>query len=471
MFVIKDLPVANEFPSSDLSAYMANAFQALIKVSNDVYDKSNINFTIKTPEGEINYNQLKMALEELASMQLPSAYEAACMTEIIHLTRQAETELNLEPSQISIPVTELLAAKATKQMLQLDENVNLEQIYTDLKELFGETTPLVKQENYLPGADFRRLPNYRALGINREAGFATDEEIVAFKGQTRADGSPVGASDFFSTGALLANNDLIEDRSMRIPALEMARLGSMLEIRAKGSDYNHEFKAEDCTFRIIAPKIGTDLNIKLNSRLGNTVKEPYTGLSARLLFPITEGKAQKDAVEDVRRGLLQDLSITPLFDAYTCGSCGELSISDVQLLDGKVTVIKLANVKDKRMLDLREHYKVIFRIPEPAVLGSFVYYESHVLSSENGILSISPMDIPIKDGTKVMCKMEMLPIMFAGGYMPRYCSVHGLQGWIDEYDTAVVANVCNIRGLMNVAFASSGAIKDARIVLDPDVAV
>lgn len=320
-------------------------------------------------------------------------------------------------------------------------------------------------------ADLRPYPNFSRLGIGRPAGVATEEEIAPFRGQTKPDNSPVGPEDFFSSGCVLADNDLIEDRSLIIPAVELGRLKAILDLRAKGSDEDHAFRAGDCHFRLVAPSIGTDPDTLLNQHnplLGN---EPFTALVARAIFPIVEDDlAQKAAVERARRGLFQDLSITPAVGSYTCGNCGEMAIEAVERMDSAIVALKI-NMSDaaKEMADCLSGCCFVLRTPAE-LPGGYVYRDLRISGiSEEGIVSVEPFeDSRIGSDTVAMLKMESLSLFFGVGVL-RYCPAHGLQGGRHTDGSRVVARVTDLSGLLNVGQVSAGAINSARIVLDPSI--
>jgi hypothetical protein len=431
---------------------------------------------IREPDGEVNYAALKQLLAELSSdARYPAVYQVAIRAELINLMRQAEEALGVDDRTSDLMVDADLMGKMLFNAMreQAAEQEGLKAAYEEIRALLEPSVQKTElASNYLPGADFRRLPNFRKLGITERAGPISEEELTTyFKGQTRPDGTPVTVDDFYGVPIVLANNDLIEDRSLRIPALELMRLAAMMELRLKSSDFNHDFEVEDSTFTVIKPRLGFDPSIPLNHRLGDSVQEPYTALVAKAVFPITTGGQQLEMVERVRRQLLRFVSITPLLDSYTCSKCAERQIVKSQYMDGKLVAIQLEPCPDKTMTDVHEYYKVVIRMPDRAVVGGFSYYELQVLNSEGDVMALQPSPLQLTDGAVVMTRMEILPIMFGAGFSPRYCAMHGLQGWVGDDGCPVAANVTNIRGLLNVALASSGAIKDAMLVLDPDTTV
>jgi hypothetical protein len=444
--------------------------------------EQDLKFPVLELDGTPNLYKVKKALSDLNEAPIPTAYKASIRCELLAMQREIETELGeyrsadvIDPSYLETLTIQQLDAhigSETSEPPDSKRGVVWSDSYTSGNPTYGPT-------NFSEGTqsnDMRPYPDFRKLGIDRPAGPATDDEIKWAKGHTKIDGSPVHTDDFFSAGALLANNDLIEDRYIQIPSLELARIGSILEHRAKGSDENHDFTVHGAHFRVVNPKIGVDLNVNQNQHSVLRNIEPYTALIGRAVFPLAEqDQDQIAAVEKARRGLISDLSMTPSIDALTCGLCYEKMIEDVHEINGKVHALKVRDLDEGPKAAGSpewQYFKVIIRSPHEAHVGGYKYTEREVLGYKDGIMSMEPFPNPgIKPTAVVMHKMQAIPMMFGmfGAQSPKYCPMHGLQGGISRDGRRVVALATNVLGLINVAAVSAGAINDSRLVLDPDV--
>jgi len=357
-------------------------------------------------------------------------------------------------------------------------NIDIEQAPPFLRQMFANTSATPKKMNLEGGVienDYRPLPNFRALGITRKAGPAIESEMKAFTGQTKLNGEPVGPEDFFSSGAVLANIDIIPHLMAFIPPVELGRIGTILQTRSKKSDQNHSREVLSGNFTVIDPAIGTDPDAKMHMDHPLLGKVPYTALTARLLFPLQEkDPAQMAAVEAAQRGRLQNLSIAFGFGHVACGLCGEMRIQEVLRDRGYVTGFSIDPAANPDMFQSHDDeyfysdMNAILRMPVDTE-GGFVYRSMRILNAEdNGLVQVDPVaeaSLPVDNNSVFMIGMSRM--YYYGGYA--YCRLHGFQGSYSSDGRRTVGMFVNMRALLNVAAVDAGAINDARLVLDPDI--
>lgn len=491
-----------------IPASMARYARRVAKAANREVTKGDCHLPYKTPEQIINLNGITAALGRIDQVKGPSSTEKTATRAELERQRNAARRalgkddekmsrlLELAAQAISIGVTTSIFSENTEEILEptisdivLDNPDNLHYLM-GLLEVPSNTqlsagiamAPIVatpidegEENNVEPkqvdSNDFRPLPNFETLGITRPSGPCTDDEMEAFKGQTKNDGSPVTKEDFLSVGCLLANNDLIEDRMRVIPALELSRLATILSTRSKQSDTDHSREVLTGHFTVINPSIGIDPSIPLNSKNPLRNAEPYTALVARAVFPLAdEDEGQKAAVEAVRRGRLKNLSITPQFGAVVCSHCSEMPVYDVMSQDGLVTNLIMHPNHAQGLVVIDKPIVAVIRTPNDMCMGGYSYNDVNIMSTQdNGVVSIEPTKLYIGPDSKMMIKLNNMPMMFAmGGSTPKYCSMHGLEGQISN-GSQVVGVFCQVTSLINVAATDAGAINDSRIVLDASV--
>lgn len=321
--------------------------------------------------------------------------------------------------------------------------------------------------------DFRSLPNFEALGIKRAAGPATQDELKAFVGQTRPDGSPITGDDFLSVGAVLANIDIIPHLMAFISPTELGRLGAILSVRSKKSDQDHSREVLSGNFTVINPAIGQDPDAKMNADHPMLGEVPYTALTARLLFPIMQNdSAQAAAVESVRRGRIQNLSIAFGYRGIACGLCGEMPTNKILVSNGNIIGFTIDPEKNEDMCSARgdddEYYypmSGVLRTPVN-IEGGFMYRTVTILKANpDGTIQIDPIpqeSLEVGSGTVFMTNMR-------GFYGYTFCRLHGLMGNTLKDGRKTVGMFTEMRALINVAAVDQGAIADARLVLDPAV--
>ncbi len=326
--------------------------------------------------------------------------------------------------------------------------------------------------------DFRPLPNYRTLGIDRAAGDATPDELRYALGQTKNDNTPVGPTDFFSVGALLVNIGLIGKYMAFVPPIELGRLGLILETRSKKSDCNHSRDVNSGHFTIVNPKIGKDPGTKLEIDHPLLNQVPYTALIARLIYPIQEfNLRQKAAVEDARRGRLQNLSVAFNFKGVACATCGDMAIKKVLKSGESITGFMLDPEAHPELCKSRNEDERFYRMPAtlrvPAdTEGGFIYRDLNVLNAEaDGNVQIDPIPqemLSIKAGSVLLTRFHQFFDWWSGGSIS-YCQLHGLSGTYMHDGRRIVGQVTQVRDFINTAHVDAGAIADARCVLNPDV--
>jgi hypothetical protein len=325
--------------------------------------------------------------------------------------------------------------------------------------------------------DQQPLPNFRNVGITREAGSAIPEEMDAFIGATRADGKPVTVADYFSTAALLANNNLLVDRSRSISAIELAQLARILQTRSKSSDTMHNRNPMDGHFRVINPDMGMDTTAELHKDSPLQGIEPYVALTARLLFPMaTPGTKQAEAVEAVRTGRIYNLSMLNLFQYITCGLCGSHFINEFGGLGEVYSSLRLSPARDVcgNMLDCYgTDYprRAVIRTPDVEGDEGFFYDECYLTWCEDDVYTIQPTSaLRLGPGSQLLMCMDVPPVFeelgICGG--PKMCPQHGMEGSRTFDGRLVVGMFTKPTTIVNVSQVDAGAVSDARIVLHPD---
>lgn len=466
------------YTEEDLLNYVPNALVAYYNLAKDKINKQVLEaFLYKDSDGKPVENLVKNCLYFLEQQAVKEIIPLAYRVEMKIELRKALKDFGKNKRDIDFDIIGLFNKYQDQLSLGESIQVNVEPLVdTELKVINSDADYNMTSINPMAGSpsnDLRPLPNFRKLGIDRPIGPVTDEELSYFKGQTKLDGSPVSNQDFLSVGILLGNNDLIDDRYLQISALELGRLSEILKLRAKGSDEDHYFQVEGCHFRLINPKLGQDDSLQMHMNSALLGKEPYTALIARAIFPVPEKDAkQLEVIERVRRELYRDVSMTPIFDCLTCGSCGEMPINEIQKMGNKIVAIRLS-LNENLTSDYCHNFEycsMVIRTPRSDVIGGYLYSEVSVQGSSDGILSIDPIEDPgFVTGSVAMIKMN--PILFSFGKrsnMPHYCSIHGIQGFSYSENKRVVGMATNVTGFANVAQVSAGAINDARLVVDPD---
>lgn len=370
-------------------------------------------------------------------------------------------------------------------LAQTSEGLNLIQgglVLMELRETQTEPATFgaraVDFVNGVQDADFRPLPNFKTLGITRAAGDATPDEMRYAAGQTKNDGSAVGPSDFLSVGALLANIGLIGKYMAYIPPIELARLGMILEARSKKSDRDHSRMVSSGHFTVINPLIGQDPETKLEIDHPLLGKVPYTALVARLMYPIQEySMEQKAAVEDVRRGRLQNLSLAFNFKAVACATCGDMQIKKVLTSGDSITGFMIDAEAHPELCKDRNEDERFYRMPATLRIpadteGKFVYQDLNVLNAlADGNVQIDPIPkdrLSIKAGAVLLTRFHQYFSWWSGGSIS-YCQLHGMSGTYMHDGRKIVGMVTQVRDFINTAHVDAGAICDARCVLDPSV--
>jgi len=322
-----------------------------------------------------------------------------------------------------------------------------------------------------PEAEYRPLPNFRALGIDRPAGPAVPEEMKALMGQTKPDGKPIDTDDVFSVGALLADNDVISSLQCFFPVVELERLGAMMDVRPVKSDENHSREVMSGRFTLVNPKIASDPGTQLTIDHPLRDKVDYSALTARALFPIEESDPdQIAAVEAARRGRLEKLSIAFGYGSVSCGLCGEMDIKKViGDPNGSAVAVTIANThRDLLCKNLEELGPIGATIRTPAnVPGKYLYRTVRVTAvSMDGTVQITPTPVSaLQEGSVLMLTMNNF-FWFFGGM--GYCKIHGLRGDYSADGRRVVGMFTNMRAFINTAIVDKGAITDAMLVLHPD---
>lgn len=397
------------------------------------------------------------------------------------LSRAGHSALVANPKLASNPhfQTALLKLAETSDGAGLIEHsIGLMQLRESTDEAATFGVRAIDFKNGVIDADFRPLPDYKALGIDRAAGDATPDEMRYALGQTKNDGSPVGPSDFLSVGALLLNIGLIGKYMAFVPPIELGRLGLILETRSKKSDRDHSRQVSSGHFTIVNPKIGTDASTKLEIDHPLLGKVPYTALISRLLYPIQEfNLEQKAAVEDARRGRLQNLSVAFNFKGVACATCGDMPIKKVLMSGDSITGFMLDPEAHPELCKDRNEEDRFYRMPAtlrvPAdTEGGFIYRDLNVLNAmADGNVQIDPIPkemLSIKAGSVLLTRFHQFFSWWSGGSIS-YCQLHGLSGTYMHDGRRVVGQVTQVRDFINTAHVDAGAINDARICLDPAV--
>lgn len=325
---------------------------------------------------------------------------------------------------------------------------------------------------------FRKLPNWRNLGITRAAGEATEDELRAFIGTVMPDGSPVTGKAFFSSASFLVGNDVIPQLMAFVPTVELERVKAMLEARSIKSDQDHSRNVMSGPFTVVNPHVGSDASTKLHIDHPYLGKVPYTGVTARCLFPIMQfDAAQMAATEAAQRGKLSNLSITFGYEYLHCGLCGEMKTREVLRANGQVIGFTLnpddnpelfASADDDDEWDYWMRPAATFRV-KADVEGGYMFRSCKLTSvTTDGMAMIDP--IPegtffFDTGGDVLIDMPR----YWWGYRPS-CRFHGQIGVRLRDGRMPIGMFGNVQSLINVAAVDAGAIADARLVLSPDVA-
>ncbi len=330
----------------------------------------------------------------------------------------------------------------------------------------------------MPGVvdnDYRPLPNYRSLGIERAGGDATPAEIAYLSGATRMDGTPLAPSDVYSVGALLANNDIVPQLMCYIPRVELARLGIIIRTRALKSDQDHSRTVSTGNFTLIEPMIGSDPESKMHMDHPELGVAPYTALTARALFQkIPEDPQQMAAVASVMAARFQNLSIAFGHGGITCALCGEMPVIDTVKAQDKVIAFTIAPESNQALCQVGDCGEYSFERPcgiirTPAdTEGGFVYKNVRIVNAgADGTMQIEPQaaaDFVLAKGSVFMLKMDSGWSWFFGAM----CKIHGRVGNYGPDGRRTVGMFTNMRAFINTALVDKGAINDARLVPDPD---
>lgn len=330
----------------------------------------------------------------------------------------------------------------------------------------------------MPGVvdnDYRALPNYRSLGIDRVGGDATPAEIAYLSGATRMDGTPLAPSDVYSVGALLANNDIVPQIMCYIPRVELARLGVIIRTRALKSDQDHSRTVSTGNFTLIEPMIGTDPESKMHMDHPELGVTPYTALTARALFQkIPEDPQQMAAVASVMAGRYQNLSIAFGHGGITCALCGEMPVLDTFKAQDKVIAFTISPESNQALCQIGDCGEYSFERPcgiirTPAdTEGGYVYKNVRIVNAgADGTMQIEPQaaaDFVVAKGSVFMLKMDSGWSWFFGAM----CKIHGRAGNYGPDGRRTVGMFTNMRAFINTALVDKGAINDARLVPDPD---
>lgn len=352
----------------------------------------------------------------------------------------------------------------------------------EFAELPAEPAKLVNTDG-IPGVvdnDYRPLPNWKALGINRPAGNATPAELKDLQGAMRPDGSPLQPEDVWSVGAMVCNDDLIAQFMAFIPPLELERLGVIAQTRAIKSDQDHSREVMSGNFTI-APSsilIGTDPGTTLHIDHPLLGKVPYTALIARLLFQkIPDDEDQMAAIEAAMAGKLQNLSIAFGFGSVTCALCGEVPVLRTIKDNGKILGFTIDPGSHQLLCSMQpddfaswDSLTGTLRTPADTE-GDYAYRTVRVTGcTMDGTVTIEPIPDSTFDlarGTVLMLDMGSFGFFFGGGR--RYCRFHGSSGSYYGDGRRTVGMFTNIRSFINVAACDKGAV-EARIIVDPDLA-
>lgn len=326
-------------------------------------------------------------------------------------------------------------------------------------------------------SDFRRVPDWKKLGIDRPAGDATPEELALLGPVRKLSGAPFEATDVFSAGALLANNDIIEKFGAFIPQVELERLAYILGVRQVSSDQDHDHEAMSATFKIVKPAIGTDPGTKLHADHPLLGKVPYTGLITRLLYPkIAEDPEQMAAVAAAMGGKLRDKSIAFACAHFSCGLCGEMPVMKAIRDNGNIVGFKVPPDSNPDLMavdpEMFSYDRMSGTIRTPSTIeGGYNYCDVRVLNaSADGTVLIEPCpeaDLGLAKGSMFLINMdEMFFLFFSGG---AFCRVHKARaGRYIKSGQKMIAQFTQMRAFLNCAEAFRGAIGDARLVLDPE---
>jgi hypothetical protein len=207
-------------------------------------------------------------------------------------------------------------------------------------------------------------PSYETLGMTRNAGPPTKEEIARYKEVT---GGGILDENGFVAQILLFDNDLIRDRSAVMSFKGLSDLYTKYLGRA--NDFNHSFRVQDARCRIIDLGLGYDPSSNLHPNRptdkmmsilpgGNAYDGVYTALWGTVAFPFIAGD---DTISKIKSGLIKDESVcfsttpgtdlcsecmTPLTHSFCFTECDEHGFTGGRTEEGNLISCVMTGVDD-----------------------------------------------------------------------------------------------------------------------------